>query len=153
MGLQKGAGCGKGRFAHFSVVPSVVTYSRFAGLGRLNTRTFMFRPPPAMVVPSARSPPHPGSPSPLARADIESSSSFGGFPFLHERSRSLLWLFFDGRADEAAPLGPGAIVVAHIRVAQQVGQHEPGVAAALADTTIGNDLFVGSDALSFIQGA
>ena len=46
----------------------------------------------------------------------------------------------DRHADRVAPLGPAAVVVAHARVAEQVGEHEPGVAAALADAAVGDDV-------------
>ena len=63
-----------------------------------------------------------GSPSPLiGQSYLQMSTSNWTF-----------WLFFDGRADQAAPLGPGTIVVAYPGVAQQVVQHEPGMAAAFS---------------------
>ncbi len=60
-------------------------------------------------------------------------------------------LFLNWCADQAAPFGPGAIVVAHIGVAQQVVQGEPGVAAALADAAVGDDLFIGGHALALVD--
>src|SRR6266849_9476102 len=62
-------------------------------------------------------------------------------------------LFLDGRADQAAPFGPGAVVVAHIRVAEQEMQDIPGVAAALADAAIGHNLLVSCDTLAAVKGA
>src|SRR5947209_1642762 len=62
-------------------------------------------------------------------------------------------LLLDGCADEAAPLGPGAIVVENVRIAQQGVQHEPGVATALPDVTIDDHLFAGGNALARIQCA
>ena len=56
-------------------------------------------------------------------------------------------LFLDGSVDQAAPLGPGTIVVADIFIAEQVVQHKPGVAAALANAAVGDDVLLGSDAL------
>src|SRR6187402_1904257 len=44
------------------------------------------------------------------------------------------------RAHQIAPLGPAAIVVAHVRMSEQIGEDEPGVAAALADPAVGDDL-------------
>src|SRR4051794_41493209 len=35
-----------------------------------------------------------------------------------------------------APLGPGAVVVLHVVLAEQLVQHEPGVPRALADAAI-----------------
>ena len=46
-----------------------------------------------------------------------------------------------------APLGPGAVVVADVAEAEQVGEHEPGVAGALADAAVGDDVVVGREAL------
>src|SRR5205814_4240380 len=52
-----------------------------------------------------------------------------------ESSRASL---LDRHADGVAPLGPAAVVVAHAGVAEQVREHEPRVAAALADPTVGH---------------
>ena len=49
----------------------------------------------------------------------------------------------DRHADHAAPLGPAAVVVADALVAEQLVQHEPRVAAALADPAVGDDVLVG----------
>src|ERR1700691_46844 len=46
--------------------------------------------------------------------------------------------FFDRRADQIAPLGPGPIVVNDIVDAQQILQHEPCMAGALAYSAIRN---------------
>src|SRR5882672_5354797 len=53
----------------------------------------------------------------------------------------------DGRTDQVAPLGPRAVVVADVAEAEQVGEHEPGVAGALADAAVGDDVVVGRQAL------
>src|SRR5829696_673945 len=42
-----------------------------------------------------------------------------------------------GGAYQVAPLGPRAVVVAHSVVAEQVGEHEPGVGGPLADPAVG----------------
>src|SRR5829696_1155822 len=60
-------------------------------------------------------------------------------------------LALDGDADQAAPLGPGAVVVADVRVAEQFVQHEPGVGAALADPAVGDHVLAGLDALGAVQ--
>src|SRR5690606_30110711 len=52
----------------------------------------------------------------------------------------LLVALGDRHADEVAPLGPRAVVVADLRVAEQVGEHEPGEARPLADPAVGDDL-------------
>ena len=46
----------------------------------------------------------------------------------------------DGGAHAVAPLGPGAVVIAHVLIAEQVGEHKPGVAGALADAAVGDDV-------------
>src|SRR5215212_3329739 len=51
-------------------------------------------------------------------------------------------------ADHAAPLRPGAVVVAHVGVAKQLAQYEPGVARALADAAIGDHVLFWGDALT-----
>ena len=43
-----------------------------------------------------------------------------------------------GHAHGAAPLGPRAVVVAHVLEAEQVREHEPGVARTLADAAVGD---------------
>src|ERR1022692_1272684 len=44
----------------------------------------------------------------------------------------------DGPAAQRAVLGPRAVVVPDVRLAQQLVQHEPGVRGALADPAVGN---------------
>ena len=44
-----------------------------------------------------------------------------------------------GARTEVAPFGPRSIVVLDVRIAQQVGQDEPGQAGALADAAVGDD--------------
>src|SRR3990172_2133494 len=51
-------------------------------------------------------------------------------------------LALDRLADHAAPLRPGAVVVADLRVAEQVLQDEPGVRGALADAAVGDGRLV-----------
>ena len=48
--------------------------------------------------------------------------------------------FLNRRPHEVAPLGPRAVVIADLRVAEQVGQDEPGQAGTLADPAIGDDV-------------
>src|SRR5882762_4079678 len=57
----------------------------------------------------------------------------------------------DGGADEVAPLGPGAVVVANLVEAQQILEDEPGVRAALADAAVGDDFVFAVDALGFVK--
>src|SRR5215211_1324633 len=57
----------------------------------------------------------------------------------------------DGHADQAAPLGPGAVVVADPRVAEQLVQHEPGMGRALADAAVGDHVLVGGHPLGAVE--
>src|ERR1700728_4487365 len=50
------------------------------------------------------------------------------------RSRAAL----DRHADQGAVLGPRAVVVLDVRLAEQLVQHEPGVRRALADAAVGD---------------
>src|SRR5690349_7490604 len=45
----------------------------------------------------------------------------------------------DRCTNQRAVLGPGAVVVAHVRKAQQLMKDEPGVAGSFADAAVGND--------------
>src|SRR5512146_1646923 len=85
--------------------------------------------------------------SPRSRASSEATtfSSFLGSGFTTDLSAGI----FNRYADQIAPLGPTAIVVADLRKAQQVAQHEPGVAAALADAAIGDHIVVGTQLVVF----
>src|SRR5882672_5078204 len=57
----------------------------------------------------------------------------------------------DRDADEAAVLGPAAVVVADPLVAEQLVEDEPGVGAALADPAVGDDVLVRRDPLGLVQ--
>src|SRR5688500_17318842 len=83
-----------------------------------------FGPSPTFIVPPPFSPLVPRS---LARPPALAS---GGRRSAHRP------LALDRRPHQVPPLGPAAVVVAHLRVPQQPGEHEPGVAAALADTAV-----------------
>src|SRR6266581_2139226 len=48
----------------------------------------------------------------------------------------------DRDPDAVAPLGPRAVVVAHVAEAEQVLQHEPGVAGTLADAAVDDHVVV-----------
>src|SRR5215472_13244719 len=54
-------------------------------------------------------------------------------------------LLLDRHPDRAAPLGPRPVVVPHLRVAQQLAQHEPGVRRALSDPAVGDHLAIAGD--------
>src|SRR5882724_4042035 len=49
-------------------------------------------------------------------------------------------LLLGGDAHQVAPLRPAAVIVAHLAVAQELGVHEPGVAAPLADPAVDDDV-------------
>src|SRR5678815_3705469 len=57
----------------------------------------------------------------------------------------------DRRLDYVSPLGPGAVVVEHSPVAEQVLENEPGQAGALADAAIGDDFLVAADVGSGVE--
>src|SRR3972149_1244714 len=61
-------------------------------------------------------------------------------------------LSLNGLADHAAPLRPGAVVVADLRVAEQVLQDEPGVRGALADSAVGDGGLVLRDSGAAVEG-
>src|SRR3712207_3267856 len=52
----------------------------------------------------------------------------------------------DRDADEGAVLGPRAVVVLDVPVAEQLAQHEPGVAGALTDPAVGDGVLRGVQA-------
>src|SRR5437762_2439669 len=62
-------------------------------------------------------------------------------------------LFFDWSPNEAAPFGPGAVVVAYLRITQQIVQHKPGVAAALSNATIGDNFLIRRNTFATIDCA
>src|SRR6476469_7295427 len=51
-------------------------------------------------------------------------------------SKRILPLAFDRHADHVAPFGPRAVIVAHVGVAQQFMQDDPGVRRALTDAAV-----------------
>src|SRR5699024_6250654 len=52
----------------------------------------------------------------------------------------------DRHGHDIAPFGPGSVVVAHVVVAEQVRENEPGVAGAFADAAVGDDLIARAQA-------
>src|ERR671927_390249 len=72
-----------------------------------------------------------------------------------ERTRERVEARRSGRACRAqamaAPLGPGAVVVADLRVAKELTQHEPGVRRPLADAAVRHDILVRGNALAAVQ--
>ena len=61
---------------------------------------------------------------PITQSTPRAAISARGAPALQSRFGAL----GDRHADHAAPLCPGAVVVAHVGVAKELAQHEPGVA-------------------------
>ena len=57
----------------------------------------------------------------------------------------------DRHADQAAVLGPRAVVVADPLVPEQLVQHEPAVRRPLADAAVGDDVLVRRDALALVE--
>src|SRR4051812_16411585 len=53
--------------------------------------------------------------------------------------------------DEVAPLGPRAVVVLDVGLAEQLVEHEPGVRRALADPAVGDDRLAVGDALGAVE--
>jgi hypothetical protein len=51
-------------------------------------------------------------------------------PLALGKTENRFFLALDRHADQATPLGPGAIVVADLGIAEQVAQDKPGMAAA-----------------------
>src|SRR5690625_506859 len=76
------------------------------------------------------------------------------YVFLTIQSFAFLAGLITGRvwsANQTAPFGPGAIVIAHIVVAHQVFQHKPRVATALSNSAVRNHGAIRSDALFFVE--
>src|SRR4029453_19106266 len=63
-------------------------------------------------------------------------------------------LLLDRDAYQVPPLGPASVVVPDVGVAERIGQHEPGMAAALADAAVDDDVVVLlQPLLLFVDGA
>ena len=60
-------------------------------------------------------------------------------PLLLRAQPRALDVLLDRHVHHVAPLGPRAVVVLHVVVAEQLVQHEPGVGRALADAAVGDD--------------
>src|SRR5437870_9527111 len=63
----------------------------------------------------------------------------------------LLLGLLNRRANEISPLGPRAVVVLHVRIAEQVFEREPRMAGALADAAVCDHGPIASHACSFVQ--
>ena len=62
-----------------------------------------------------------------------------------ERRAPGAYVLLDRHVDQVAPLGPRAVVVLDVVLAEQLVQHEPGVRRALADPAVGDDRVVAVD--------
>ena len=60
-------------------------------------------------------------------------------------------LLFDWGSHDAAPLGPGAIVIADVAVSQKLSQNEPRMRRPFADPAVGDGLFAAVDSLAAIK--
>src|SRR6185437_11085119 len=60
-------------------------------------------------------------------------------------------VFLNRHVDQVAPLGPRAVVVLHVVLAEQLVQHEPRVRRALADAAVGDDVVAVEDALARVE--
>src|SRR6185437_14482425 len=81
---------------------------------------------PSLITGANRTPP--GRPPSVRRCSWIDGTTLSGY-----------LIMFDRCPDQAAPLGPGAIVVLYPGIAKQLGEDEPGVAAPLAEAAIGDD--------------
>src|ERR1700687_2719142 len=66
-------------------------------------------------------------------------------------SRRCRDFFLNRRAHQVAPLGPRAVVVADVFIAEQILQDKPGVRAALTDATVGDDFLIARNALASVK--
>src|SRR5680860_37544 len=57
----------------------------------------------------------------------------------------------DRDVDETAVLGPRAVVVTNVPIAEKIGENEPGVAGALPDPAVGDDVLISSEALVGVE--
>src|SRR5262245_9981135 len=73
------------------------------------------------------------------------TSHLMGFPLTTGPVISLDVLL-DRCTHQIPPLCPGAVIIPHARVTQQVHQDKPGVARALPNAAIGNDVITGFEA-------
>src|SRR6266849_1028246 len=53
---------------------------------------------------------------------------------------SLLGTLLDRNANRISPFGPATVVVPHTIVAEEVGEHEPGMGGSLANAAVRNDI-------------
>src|SRR5919112_2628947 len=107
-------------------------------------------------------PPHSGLPpgtttSALSRAPLwrglSKCSTSNAMRLLRSRAVNPSLALYGG-ADQVAPLGPRAVVVAHVVVAEEVGENEPGVRGALPDPEVRYYVFPPAEAgLALVDAA
>src|SRR5215212_6763230 len=100
-------------------------------------------------------PPHSGLPpgtttwalsrAPLCRG-LSKCSTSNAMRLLWSRVGSNPFLALYRGADQVAPLGPRTVVVAYVVVAEEVGEHEPGVGGPLPDPAVGYYVFSPAEA-------
>ena len=88
---------------------------------------------------------------PAAGADTEEPGREAPAPSKRLIGRGSLAADLHRRAHERAVLGPRAVVVLDVLVAQQLLQREPGVARTLTDPAVRDDLAVAGDALVGVE--
>src|SRR2546427_428859 len=74
-------------------------------------------------------------------------------PSVSKHSQTMSWLsrLFDWVANHVTPLSPRPVIVAYVRIAEQVLQHEPCEGGPFADAAVRNDFLVGSNALVLVE--
>src|SRR5699024_1378005 len=73
-------------------------------------------------------------------------------PVEQKRSVELLGVFFNRHANHVAPLGPRAVIVAHVVKAQEELQHKPGVRTLCTNMGVQNDVGCRTEfAIGFVQ--
>src|SRR5262245_33072923 len=88
----------------------------------------------------------------ISRSPLSNDSANLWFASTTDVSCPMSSSLLDRCAHERAVLGPRAVVVLDVRVAEQLLQGEPRVARALADPAVGDDLAVAFDAFALVQG-
>src|SRR5699024_10086429 len=68
-----------------------------------------------------------------------------GLIISHFTSKKDRRLSLNGCINKIAPFGPGAVIIAHIRIFQQFIEYQPGMSRALSDAAIDDNLLVRSD--------
>jgi hypothetical protein len=86
----------------------------------------------------------------IDRTSKGDQTRLGGRP-TYEYRRLIRFACLDGRANEVTPLGPGAVGVDGVFIAEQFVESEPRDRGALADTAVGDRRPLAVDALLGVQ--